>query len=54
MLELPDSSWSGHTPTKKRKRKSPTKSSKSAKQTESAPYTGPITRSRAKAKLGTD
>lgn len=52
--ELPNSSWSGHTPTKKRKRRSPTKSSKSAKQTESTPYTGPITRSRAKAKSGTD
>ena len=48
--ELPDSSWSGHNPTKKRKRKSPTKSSKTASQTDSlsTPYTGPITRSRAK------
>ena len=47
--ELPDSSWSGHCPAKRKKRKSPTQPTATTEQTDSlsTDYTGPITRSRA-------
>ena len=48
--ELPNRSWSGHTSKRKRKRKSSAKTQTVKEPSpELPPYTGPITRSRAKA-----